>query len=88
MSTFKDLTPGAYTVDTAHSTVGFVARHLMVSKVRGKFNEFEADVKVGEDLESSSVVATVQMTPSTPARSSVTATCAPTTSSTSRPTRR
>ncbi|KNX39126.1 YceI family protein [Luteipulveratus halotolerans] len=61
MSTFKDLTPGAYTVDAAHSTVGFVARHLMVSKVRGKFNEFEGDVRIGDDLESSSVVATVQM---------------------------
>ncbi|AKU17989.1 YceI family protein [Luteipulveratus mongoliensis] len=61
MTTFKDLTPGTWTVDAAHSQFGFVARHLMVSKVRGKFNDFDADVKVGEDLESSSISATVQM---------------------------
>jgi polyisoprenoid-binding protein YceI len=32
---------GDYTFDTAHSTFGFVARHLMVTKVRGTFGEFE-----------------------------------------------
>ncbi len=33
---------GDYTVDVAHSRVGFVARHAMVTKVRGSFNDFEA----------------------------------------------
>ncbi|TWP34702.1 YceI family protein [Leekyejoonella antrihumi] len=61
MSTLTDLTPGVWTVDAAHSEVAFVARHLMVTKVRGKFEQFEADVKVGEQLEDSSVSATVQM---------------------------
>jgi polyisoprenoid-binding protein YceI len=32
---------GTYTVDPSHSRIGFVARHAMVSKVRGSFNEFE-----------------------------------------------
>jgi polyisoprenoid-binding protein YceI len=32
---------GDYTFDTAHSTFGFVARHLMVTKVRGTFSEFD-----------------------------------------------
>jgi len=32
---------GTYTVDPAHSRIGFVARHAMVTKVRGSFNEFE-----------------------------------------------
>jgi len=32
---------GTYTVDPTHSRVGFVARHAMVTKVRGSFNEFE-----------------------------------------------
>jgi polyisoprenoid-binding protein YceI len=32
---------GAYTIDPAHSRIGFVARHAMVTKVRGSFNEFE-----------------------------------------------
>ncbi len=32
---------GDYTIDPAHSRIGFVARHAMVTKVRGSFNEFE-----------------------------------------------
>jgi len=31
---------GTYTIDPAHSRIGFVARHAMVTKVRGAFNEF------------------------------------------------
>jgi polyisoprenoid-binding protein YceI len=34
---------GTYTVDASHSHVGFVARHAMVTKVRGSFNEFSAN---------------------------------------------
>jgi polyisoprenoid-binding protein YceI len=32
---------GSYTIDATHSRIGFVARHAMVTKVRGSFNEFE-----------------------------------------------
>jgi polyisoprenoid-binding protein YceI len=32
---------GDYVVDPTHSRIGFVARHAMVTKVRGAFNEFE-----------------------------------------------
>jgi polyisoprenoid-binding protein YceI len=32
---------GTYTLDPAHSRIGFVARHAMVTKVRGSFNEFQ-----------------------------------------------
>lgn len=32
---------GTYTLDPAHTQIGFVARHAMVTKVRGAFNEFE-----------------------------------------------
>ncbi|MFJ9022902.1 YceI family protein [Streptomyces sp. NPDC102259] len=31
---------GDYTIDPAHSTFGFVARHAMVTNVKGKFNDF------------------------------------------------
>jgi polyisoprenoid-binding protein YceI len=31
---------GSYTIDASHSRIGFVARHAMVTKVRGSFNEF------------------------------------------------
>ena len=32
---------GTWTLDPAHTRIGFVARHAMVTKVRGSFNEFE-----------------------------------------------
>ncbi|MGH9087687.1 MAG: YceI family protein [Acidimicrobiales bacterium] len=35
-----DIPAGSYTIDPAHSRIGFVARHAMVTKVRGSFNEF------------------------------------------------
>jgi polyisoprenoid-binding protein YceI len=34
---------GDYTLDPGHSRIGFVARHAMVTRVRGQFNEFEGD---------------------------------------------
>jgi polyisoprenoid-binding protein YceI len=40
-----DLT-GAYTLDPTHTRIGFVARHAMVTKVRGSFNEFEGTAAV------------------------------------------
>jgi polyisoprenoid-binding protein YceI len=39
-ATLSDLS-GSYILDTAHTRIGFVARHAMVTKVRGQFNEFE-----------------------------------------------
>ena len=40
-STVPATLTGTYTVDPTHSRIGFVARHAMVTKVRGSFNEFE-----------------------------------------------
>ena len=39
----SDLTAaqGTWVIDAAHTNIGFSARHLMVSKVRGKFDAFE-----------------------------------------------
>ena len=51
---------GAWAVDTAHSTVEFVARHLMVTKVRGRFADYSVDLVVRERPEDSSVNATIQ----------------------------
>ncbi len=51
---------GTYAVDAVHSNVGFVARHLVASKVRGHFSEFSGSITVGETPETSSVEATVQ----------------------------
>jgi polyisoprenoid-binding protein YceI len=55
-----DLTPGVWAVDASHSTVGFVARHLMVSKVRGRFGSFTGTVTIGEDPLASKVEATAE----------------------------
>ena len=41
-ATARTLT-GEYTLDPAHSRIGFVARHAMVTKVRGSFNDFDGD---------------------------------------------
>jgi polyisoprenoid-binding protein YceI len=39
MSRVEALT-GSYEIDPGHSRIGFVARHAMVTKVRGSFNDF------------------------------------------------
>jgi polyisoprenoid-binding protein YceI len=52
--------PGTYTLDANHKRVGFVARHLMVSKVRGEFKDASATIVVAEDPLQSSVAATIQ----------------------------
>ena len=40
---------GDYTLDPAHSRIGFVARHAMVTKVRGAFNEFTGTARLDGD---------------------------------------
>ncbi len=52
--------PGTYVLDQNHRRVGFVARHLMVSKVRGHFGDATATITVAEDPLQSSVTATIQ----------------------------
>ena len=51
---------GTYVLDAAHKRVGFVGRHLMVSKVRGDFAEAEATVTIGEDPWQSAVTASIK----------------------------
>ncbi|MET8331579.1 YceI family protein [Streptomyces sp. NPDC005181] len=40
---------GNYTLDPSHTRIGFVARHAMVTKVRGAFNEFEGSAYINGD---------------------------------------
>ena len=61
MASINDLPAGTWTVDASHSEIGFVARHLMVTKVRGQFKEFEGTVKVGDDVTDSQVTAVAQI---------------------------
>ena len=55
------LAPGRWAVDTNHSSISFSIRHLGVSKVRGRFTRFEADVVIGETLDTTTVNATVDV---------------------------
>ena len=50
MSTTESTTAtGTYTIDPAHSRIGFVARHAMVTKVRGSFTEFSGSGSFDEE---------------------------------------
>src|SRR2546427_6941418 len=51
--------PGTWEIDAVHSNVSFVVRHLMVSKVRGKFGKFSGTIQVGETPEDSKVQASI-----------------------------
>ncbi len=61
MAKLSDLAAGTWNIDASHSEVGFAARHLMVSKVRGQFKDFAAVVTVAQPFEQSTVEATVQL---------------------------
>lgn len=59
-ATLADLS-GTYTIDPAHTRIGFVARHAMVTKVRGNFNDFEGSAVVDvTDLTRSTATLTIQ----------------------------
>jgi polyisoprenoid-binding protein YceI len=51
--------PGTWAIDASHSSVGFVARHLMVTKVRGVFGDVEGEIRIADDPLHSSVRASV-----------------------------
>jgi polyisoprenoid-binding protein YceI len=53
---------GTYDLDAAHKRVGFVVRHLMVSKVRGQFAQASATITIAEDPLQSSVTASIVTT--------------------------
>ncbi|QTJ67227.1 YceI family protein [Rhodococcus sp. ZPP] len=60
ITTLPGLTAGTWAIDPVHSTVGFSVRHLMVSKVRGTFNDFTGAITVAEDG-TASVTAEIQV---------------------------
>ena len=50
---------GTWEIDPVHSEVGFTARHMMVSKVRGRFGTFSGTITAAEDPAQSSVEAVI-----------------------------
>jgi polyisoprenoid-binding protein YceI len=52
---------GTWAIDPVHSEVSFVVRHMMVSKVRGRFDKFEGTFTTAENPLESSVTASVDL---------------------------
>ena len=59
MTTLNELN-GTYTLDPSHTEIGFTARHAMVTKVRGAFNEFEGTATTGANLADARIDVTIQ----------------------------
>jgi polyisoprenoid-binding protein YceI len=53
---------GTWDIDPLHTEIGFSVRHLMVSKVRGRFTRFEGSFVTAPDPKDSSATATIDMT--------------------------
>lgn len=52
---------GTYAIDPSHTEVSFVARHAMVTKVRGYFRDVEGQVVVADDFDASTANATMKV---------------------------
>ncbi|QKY68865.1 YceI family protein [Lentibacillus sp. CBA3610] len=51
-----------FNVDTVHSEVGFSVKHMMISKAKGHFNDFDAVIEADpENLEDAKVEATIDV---------------------------
>ena len=61
MASIDDITPGTWTIDESHTTVGFTARHLMITKVRGRFGKVEGAATIEQDRLQSSVRAVIDL---------------------------
>ena len=60
-STIPGYVTGTWSIDPVHSEVGFSVRHMMVSKVRGKFTAFEGEIVTAENPLDSTVTATIEL---------------------------
>jgi polyisoprenoid-binding protein YceI len=52
---------GTWSVDPAHSSVGFQVRHMGIATVRGSFNEFEGTLEVADDLSTAKASGSVKV---------------------------
>ena len=60
MASLNDITPGTWNLDTDHSEIGFTARHLVVTKVNGLFDDFSVVAEVPENHKDATIEFTVQ----------------------------
>jgi polyisoprenoid-binding protein YceI len=59
-ATVSPVIAGTWTVDPAHSTVGFSVKHLGIATVRGQFESFEGTLQLGDDLSAARAFGSVQ----------------------------
>jgi polyisoprenoid-binding protein YceI len=52
---------GKWIVDPTHSRMGFIAKHLGFTKVRGSFTDYTSEINVGDSLETSSIKVTANL---------------------------
>jgi polyisoprenoid-binding protein YceI len=52
---------GRWVIDPVHSDISFTARHMMVSKVRGHFRDFDGELVTGENPSDSQVTANIRV---------------------------
>src|SRR6516165_11318699 len=52
---------GTWSIDPVHSEVGFTVRHMMVSKVRGRFRTFSGQIVTGASPLDSAVIAEIDL---------------------------
>jgi polyisoprenoid-binding protein YceI len=53
--------PGTYAIDTRHSAVEFVVRHLGLAKVRGRFRTFDGVIEIADRPDESTVAVDVEL---------------------------
>jgi polyisoprenoid-binding protein YceI len=53
---------GTWTVDPGHAEVGFVGRHLGLTKIRGRFTRVDGTVVIGDDITTSHIEVVTDMT--------------------------
>lgn len=61
MSSIPGYRAGTWKIDAVHSDVSFSVRHMMVSKVKGRFATFEGQVTTAEEPSASTVNATIDL---------------------------
>lgn len=59
-TTASEVATGTWVLDKAHTRIGFQAKHLMVTKVRGHFEEYDAIVEIADDLTESKIEVTLE----------------------------
>lgn len=60
MVSLNDIAPGTWNIDADHTEIGFVARHLAVTKVKGRFTDVSVNAEAAADRKNSTLEFTVQ----------------------------